>query len=600
MMRRSREMTNERLSTSGWAERRNLRVRRAGAARAVVPVNSLTGLRFRRFEFPLRRRLYSWLLVMGCAAASRAAPDAAESLRVIPLPREDSLSSERLRLSGVVKLRAPDGARTDTVVSHVRNWLLSHGIEVVGWDDSRGTDTRARLEFIADPAAVRDPEGYALHVGEQGIEVRFSEPAGAFYAFQTLRQMAQRERDAAGAPGGLSLPMGVVRDAPRFRWRGMHLDESRHFFGKEFVFRYLDYLAEYKLNTFHWHLTDGPGWRLDIPAYPRLTSVGAWREDQRSRPWNWPATVIHPEGRQPGDYGGFYTREDVRAIVRYAEDRFITVVPEIEMPGHAYAALVAYPEFACEGTDVLREGLRGKDAFCVGHPGLEKFLTDILDSAMELFPSAWIHIGGDEVAPEAWSRCPRCRATLEREGLKSASELQGHLIRRIERHLASKGRRLVGWDEITGDGLSTNATVMVWRDTARAAAALNQGHSVVLAPTRHCYFDYYQGPPEHEPPAIGGRVTLRDVYAFDPAPEEAPFSAARGRVLGGQGNVWTEYLQRPDAVEYMIFPRMPALAEALWSVPDRRDWDDFMARLRAQRAGWDARGIRYRAASFEE
>ena len=522
------------------------------------------------------------------AFAARAA-EGPGGISVIPMPREIQASGRSVLVPRTVTMALPQDPRWAPVAAHYRTWLESKSIKA---------DGRAafRLDLARDASAGESPESYTLTIASDGITARAPTPAGLFYALQTLKQLSSTHPKAGGP---LQLPEATIHDTPEYAWRGMHLDVSRHFFDKPFIFRYLDHLAEYKMNVFHWHLTDGPGWRMESKKYPRLTAVGAWRKDQRDQPWNWPATVIHPGGRQEGDYGGFYTRDDIREIVHYAADRFITVVPEIEMPGHSYAALVAYPEYACVGTDILTDGLRGRDMFCIGHPGLENFLAGVLDEVVELFPSPWIHIGGDEVATEAWSRCPRCRALMEREGMTSPAELQGYLIRRMEKHLQARGRRLIGWDEVASDGLTTNAAVMVWREQERAIPAMERGMSVVLSPNRHCYFDYYQGPPEKEPPAAGGQVTLRDVYAFNPAPPDlAP--TLRARVLGGQGNVWTEYLQTPAAVEYMIFPRMPALAETLWSDPARRDWSDFMSRLRAQRAAWDARGIRYRAASFDE
>lgn len=529
------------------------------------------------------------------SALAAGAAENPKNISVIPMPREIQASGALIRVTSPVVMPMPQDPIVVRVASHYQIWLESRDIKTA---DPKAQDSPAsfRLDLALDPSAGTSPESYSLRIASGGITVRAPGPAGLFYALQTLRQLASSDPKD---PGALHLPEVTIRDAPEYAWRGMHLDVSRHFFDRQFIFRYLDFLAAYKMNVFHWHLTDGPGWRIPIEKYPRLTSVGAWRKDQRDRPWNWQATVIHPEGRQAGDYGGFYTRDDIREIVRYAADRFITVVPEIEMPGHSYAAMVAYPEYACEGSNVLYDGLHGKDMFCVGHPGLERFLTDILDEVVELFPSPWIHIGGDEVATDAWRRCPRCRALMEREGMTSPSELQGYLIRRIEKHLEARGRRLVGWDEVASDGLTTHATVMVWREQERAIPALERGMSAVLSPNRHCYFDYYQGPPETEPPAVGGMVTLRDVYAFNPAPVGLPANL-RGRVLGGQGNVWTEYLQTPAAVEYMIFPRMPALAEALWSNPADRDWTGFMSRLPAQRPGWDAQGIHYRAASFDE
>ena len=537
-----------------------------------------------------RRSLASLAMLLLAGVPRVGKPEAAVvAAPLVPLPREVRLTGPTITFEGDVALNAAAAPMYDVVRAHVAAWLAARGLTVT----TNAAAAKTTVQLACDPSVGPGPEAYTLDIKPGAILLRSAAANGAFYALQTLKQLA-------GPPArGLSLPAGTIRDAPRYGWRGMHLDVSRHFFDKAFLKRYLDELAAYKFNVFHWHLVDGPGWRIEIKKYPRLTQIGAWRADKRSRPWNWAETEIHPDGRQPGDYGGFYTQDDIREIVAYARDRFITVVPEIEMPGHSYAALVAYPQYACEGSNVLVDGLHGRDMFCIGNPGTVGFLTDILAEILPLFPSKFIHIGADEVSRDAWTRCPRCRALIARAHLKSVDELQSYFVKQIEAWLHAHGRTLIGWDEIIEGGLPPRAAVMVWRDMKHAATALRQGHPVVLTPTRCCYFDYYQGDPAGEPLAIGGRVTLRTVYDMETEPSGLT-AAQRKLILGAQGNVWTEFIQTPDHVEYMVFPRMCALAEVVWSDPDRRDWESFMARLRPHRALWEAQKIRYRAASFEE
>jgi len=376
----------------------------------------------------------------------------------------------------------------------------------------------------------------------------------------------------------LSLPQVHIVDKPRFRWRGVHLDSSRHFFPKEWVKRLIDLAAYYKLNTFHWHLTDDQGWRLEIKKYPRLTEVGAWRRETM-------------EDGEP--YGGFYTQEEVKEIVDYARRRFITIVPEVEMPGHCLAALAAYPELSCTGGPfkVGTEWGVMNDVFCAGSEETFAFLENVLAEVIELFPGEFIHIGGDEVPKLRWKNCLRCQARIKAEGLKDESELQSYFIKRIEAFLNSRGRRLIGWDEILEGGLAPRATVMSWRGVTGGIEAARSGHDVVMTPTSHCYFDYYQGRVD-EPKAIGGFLPVDKVYSYEPIPAGLkPEEAAH--ILGAQANLWTEYIATPEHAEYMLFPRLWALAEVVWS-PKEKNWADFENRLRAHYDRLALRGVNYR------
>ena len=388
-----------------------------------------------------------------------------------------------------------------------------------------------------------------------------------------------------------------IEDRPRFGWRGGMLDCSRHFFPKDFVKRWIDILAMHKLNVFHWHLTDDQGWRIEIKKYPRLTEVGAWRVDREDQHWN------ARDPQKPGEaatYGGFYTQEDIREIVAYAASRYITVVPEIEMPGHAKAALTAYPELSCTGGPftVPPGGYWPiTDVFCPGNDGTFTFLENVLAEVVALFPGPFVHIGGDEVDKAEWTRCPKCLARMKAEKLGDEKELQSYFIRRIEKVLNAKGKRLIGWDEILEGGLAPQATVMSWRGTEGGVAAAKAGHDVVMSPTSHCYIDYYQGSPAYEPPGIGGYLPLSKVYEFEPVPDVLTEAEAK-HVLGGQVNLWTEYVSDGRHAEYMALPRLAALAEAVWSPKTRRDWEDFAGRIRALLARYDAAGLNAARSAF--
>ena len=413
------------------------------------------------------------------------------------------------------------------------------------------------------------PEDYRLTIGKEGVAIEAPSEQGAFYAKQTLAQLC------ASAPvrkdGRLSLPYLTISDSPRFPWRGMHLDVSRHFFSVAFIKKQLDALASYKINTFHWHLTDGAGWRLEIPGYPKLTQEAAWRPQARWKDW-WTQGRTYCTQDTPGAYGGYYTAEDVRDVLAYAAERHITVIPEIEMPGHSEEVLAVYPELACSGKPFV------SSEFCIGNPATFRFLEDVLTYVMELFPSTYIHIGGDEANHEHWKHCPKCQALMKREGYTDVAQLQSHLIQHMDAFLTAHGRKLLGWDEILNGGLAPNATVLSWRGIQGGIAAAELGHDAVMSPGGYCYLDGYQADPETQPEAIGGFLPLEKAYSFDPAPDTLSH-AVRQHILGLQGNVWAEYIPTPEHAEYMIYPRILALAEVGWSQPATKDWNSFNARV---------------------
>ena len=435
--------------------------------------------------------------------------------------------------------------------------------------------------------ALHPVEGYRLNVTSDAVTVEAKTPAGLFYGLQTLTQLLFGDHTS-----GWSVPVVQIVDAPRFAYRGMHLDVGRHFFPVAFIKKYIDLLAMYKMNKFHWHLTDDQGWRIEIKKYPKLTEIGAYRQE----------TVMgknferfdRPYIGDEKPHGGFYTQEEVREVVAYARARYIDVIPEIEMPGHATAALAAYPEFACtDGPfDVPTTWGIFEDVFCPKEETFQ-FLEDVLTEVIALFPSQYIHIGGDEVPKVRWQESEVAQEVISREGLADEDELQSYFIKRIESFLQAQGRRLIGWDEILEGGLAPDATVMSWRGMEGGIEAAREGHDVIMTPTSHCYFDYYQADPEQEPLAIRGLTPLEKVYSFEPVPEMLSAEDAE-HILGAQGNVWTEYMATTDYVEYMVFPRMLALSEVVWSPPDLRNWEDFVQRLPDHLRHFDTLGVNYR------
>lgn len=460
-------------------------------------------------------------------------------------------------------------------------------VEFNSEDAAPGENCICLVSNYQDPSL--GAEGYELEVKPEHVQIRAPERAGLFYGVQTLRQLLPLAPNGGGSANGkpCMLPAVTIRDWPRFAWRGLHLDVGRHMFPLDFIKKFLDLMAVHKLNMFHWHLTEDQGWRLEIKKYPNLTRIGSWRA----------ATPIL-DNRNRGDgrsYGGHYTQDEVKEIIAYAAERFITVLPEIEMPGHAVAALASYPALGCTGSGyhVRTEWGIAEDVFCAGNEDTFSFLEDVLTEVMEMFPSEYIHIGGDECPKARWKACPKCQAAIEREGLADEDELQSYFVKRIETFLNQNGRRLVGWDEILEGGLAPNATVMSWRGIQGGIQAAQAGHDVVMSPYTHCYLDYYQSEDqESEPPAIFGFISLEKAYAFEPS-EGIPADKVH-HVLGGQGNLWSEYINTTEQAEYMVYPRATALAEATWSSADGRTYDGFLQRLQTHLRRLDQMQVNYR------
>lgn len=421
------------------------------------------------------------------------------------------------------------------------------------------------------------PESYTLSVTPQQILIRATSGAGLFYGVQTLLQLAQ----PSGA-GSYSIASVEIEDTPRFAYRGLMLDVSRHFSTKEFIKKQIDALAYYKINRLHLHLTDAAGWRLEIKKYPLLTEFAAWRTDPTWKQW-WNGGRKYVRFDAPGAYGGYYTQDDIREILEYARQHYITVIPEIEMPSHSEEVLAAYPQLSCSG-----EPYKNSD-FCVGNEETFTFLENVLTEVMELFPSEYIHIGGDEAGKSAWKTCPKCQKRMKDEHLANVDELQSYLIHRIEKFLNNHGRHLLGWDEILQGGIAPNATVMSWRGEEGGIAAVTSGHRAIMTPGAYCYLDSYQDAPYSQPEAIGGYLPLKKVYSYNPVPASLTAEQAK-LVYGVQGNLWVEYIPTPEHVEYMIYPRILALAETAWSAPERKSWPDFYTRALSAVADLQAKG----------
>lgn len=436
-------------------------------------------------------------------------------------------------------------------------------------------------------------EGYQIIVNKKNIIVRANTSKGVFYGLQSLFQLLPPsvEAKSEGSSTVFTVPAITITDQPRYSYRGMHLDVGRHIFPIETIKTYLDIMAMYKMNTFHWHLTEDQGWRIEIRKYPELTRISSIRK----------GTQVGRTNEHDGvPYGGYYTQDQVRDIVAYAADKQITVIPEIEMPGHAVAALAAYPHLSCTGGpfEVRTQWGVADDIYCAGNEDVYGFVQDILSEVIELFPSKYIHIGGDEAPKSRWEKCPKCQAKMKQEGLKDEMELQSYFVKRIERFLSSKGRRLIGWDEILEGGLAPEATVMSWRGVQGGIDAAMQNHDVIMTPVDYCYFDYYQADPSTEPLAIGGYLTLKTVYSYEPTPPVLDAGQAK-HILGAQGNLWTEYIKTPEQLMYMAFPRGIALAEVTWSQKSDRSWEDFSNRMQDQFVRLDNMGINYSKGSFK-
>ncbi len=536
------------------------------------------------------REILLLMVLLNCYVFSENRRVDVKNLSIVPLPNKiEAGEGEFVYNEGVKLVCAKDCV--DIADYFIYATSAATGIKSAVGESFSGR----RIVFAVDKSLEGQlgAEGYQLRVEKDMIEAKAAAKAGLFYAVQTLRQLMRTEAFSEKAAKGHAwpIPCVTITDVPRFKWRGLHLDVARHYMPVEFVKKFIDILAMHKMNVFHFHLTEDQGWRIEIKKYPLLTEVGAWRDGTRVGHKN-----VGPAVFDNVRYGGFYTQQELRDIVDYAAKRYITVVPEIEMPGHALAALAAYPQYSCTGGPHSVQMSWGifDDIYCAGNDGTFTFLQDILDEVMDIFPSQYIHIGGDEAPKKRWQACAKCQARIQAQGLKDELELQSYFITRMEKYVNSKGRNILGWDEILEGGLAPNAAVMSWRGEKGGIEAANSGHNVVMTPSEFCYLDFYQSQEkEKEPLAIGGLLTLEKAYSYDPVSPELA-ADKRHFVMGLQGNIWTEYIKTSKDVEYMAYPRACAIAEVGWTQPENKDHENFKARLAEHLKRLDYMDVNYR------
>lgn len=511
------------------------------------------------------RRLF--FILLACAVIPcLAAPVITADYNVVPLPNSVTMTGDKpFELTPSTTVAYPEGnkdmERNAQFLARYVNDATGMTLSVVPGKAKKG------IRLVLDKK-VSGEEAYTIMVDKKGVTIAGSTPKGVFYGVQTLRKSLP-----VGAAPVVELPSVKISDSPRFVHRGMMLDCSRHFFPLEFVKRYIDLIAMHNMNVFHWHLSDDQGWRIEIKKYPELTIKGSRRS----------GTVIGYNTALDDSipYGGYYTQEQAREIVEYARQRYVTVIPEIDMPGHMLAALATYPELGCTGGPYEvghRWGIY-KDVLCVGNDKIYDFCEGVLDEIMQIFPSKLIHIGGDETPTEVWEKCPKCIKRAEDNNM-TVKQVQSYFTSRIEKYVNSRGRRIIGWDEILGGDISQSAVIQSWRDTKHGRIAAEAGHDVIMSPTSHCYFDYSQADEKnskYEPTLCGGYIPVEKVYAFEPCDENLPESS-RPHILGVQANIWAEYLLYPNQVEYQALPRMAALAEVQWT-SGKKDYQAFLKRL---------------------
>ena len=522
--------------------------------------------------------------------AQRPDEKPAKLLPLIPLPKEMTPSNDEFILTDKTKIILTN-EKFKHEVNYLNSYLKSHydlELQVVSNMPSDGNYIMiAQPDFEAGWL-----ENYDLTMNQNQIVFIAEGNAGLFYGIETLIQLMPLEKTKE-----IKISCAEIKDSPRYQWRGMHLDCSRHFFSKEEVKKYIDYLAMYKFNVFHWHLVDDQGWRIEINKYPLLTKIGSQRKETIiGKPaWDKDGKPSKDDKYDGTPYGGFYTQNDIKEIVAYAQVRHITVVPEIEMPGHSLAALAAYPQYSCTGGpfETYTKWGVSDDVYCAGNDSTFLFLQNILAEVCDLFPGKYIHIGGDECLKERWKACAKCQKRIIDERLKDENELQSYFITRIEKYLNSKGKQIIGWDEILDGGLAPNAAVMSWRGIKGGIAAAKLKHNVVMTPGKPCYFDHYQAKDKtKEPLAIGGYNPLDSVYAYNPTPKGLSEGESK-YIMGAQGNVWTEYITDFAKVEYMSMPRMAALSEALWTPVDKKNYKNFVSRLKLHSKTLDKMNVNY-------
>lgn len=515
-----------------------------------------------------------------------------QKINVIPEPVEVNWEKGYFNLNKETKLIFNRVEENDTTAQYI----IEHYQKYFGFTPKiRRNLTNPDKAVIFELNKNEDPdtgkEGYRMEINHDQIRVTANTTSGLFYGFQTLFQLAPPDI-IENRQEKITFPALTILDYPRFEWRGSHRDVSRHFFDVDHIKKHLDLMALYKLNKFHWHLTDDHGWRIEIDQYPELTEIGAWSVDRTDIPWG---KGEPPREGEKATYGGYYTKDEVREIIAYAAQRQIDIMPEIEIPGHCSAILATYPEFACDDYPYyVQVGpyWPPKAILCGGNDEVMTFLNHVLDEVAELFPYEYIHIGGDEAVNDNWKKCPKCQKRIKDFELRNEAELQSWMIRNVEKHLATHGKKIVGWDEILEGGVSENATVMSWRGVVGGIEAARHGNSVIMAPNSHCYFDYYQADPETEPTAICCYIPVEKVYTFDPVPTELTAEEAKF-IKGGQCNLWAEFINTPEHAEYMLLPRLCALSECVWTPVERKEWNSFEQKLVEQKQRLKVMGYNY-------
>lgn len=526
--------------------------------------------------------LLACIMIAACTS-KKESPQSTSSttINVVPLPAAYSVdATDVLTIPNAITIVAKSEDEIN-VASFLKEYLSTKGIEAsVNANPSDATN----ISLLTSDDASLNKEAYDLTCDAKGISIAANSGAGLFYGAQSLIQLIHSNEGI--------LPYMTIQDQPRFSYRGLMLDVGRHMFPVEFIKKYIDLMSRYKFNTFHWHLTEDQGWRIEIKKYPKLQEVAAYRNETVV---GHASTKTRSEAEYDGQkYGGYYTQEEIKDVVAYASARYITVIPEIEMPGHSQAALTAYPYLGCTGGPYHVATSWGvfDEVYCAGKETTFEFLEDVIDEVVELFPGKYIHIGGDESPKAKWEKCPNCQKRIKAEGLKDEHALQSYFIQRMEKYINSKGKSIIGWDEILEGGLAANATVMSWRGEEGGIAAAQQNHNVIMTPTGWCYLDYYQADPKNEPLAIGGFLPIDTVYSYDPLPTQLSPDQQK-YILGGQCNLWTEYIPTPEQCEYMVYPRAIAMAEVLWSPKETRNFDKFAVRLKSNKPLLDLWNVNY-------
>lgn len=547
------------------------------------------------------------IFIMACTGKYDNVQNTAEDYQVIPKPAELTMQVGKFVIDGGTSISAAEGLKEEAT-------FLAESIQQLTQVSPSITDQKASIDLVLNDQ-IENEEGYTLEVTPDQINISGKNAKGVFYGIQSLVQLISLPEEGSSITD-ITVPAVTIKDQPRFIYRGMHLDVARHFFDVDFVKKYIDMIAMHKMNTFHWHLTEDQGWRIEIKKYPELTKVGAYRN----------GTIT---GHYPGEtndnerYGGFYTQDDIKEVLAYAQKRHVEVIPEIELPGHSQAAIASYPYLSCfpeEPTEVpnglMSEASKEQqkngqpkvvqeswgvynDVYCAGKEETFAFLEGVLDEVTALFPSKYIHIGGDECPKKNWERCPNCQKRIKEEGLEDEHALQSYFVTRMEKYLNSKGKQIIGWDEILEGGLAPNATVMSWRGVKGGIEAAKQDHNVIMTPNSHCYFDHYQSKDtDNEPLSIGGFLPVEKVYSYEPVPEELS-ADQQHYILGAQGNIWSEYIPTDEHMEYMALPRATALSEVVWSQKEDKDFEDFKSRLNHMRKLYDAKGYNYAKHVFD-